>query len=105
MELPKKLHDNTDSKSKFNEIEDETFRSTESESDSDDGDTGNKQNINAINILNMLTHFNLESAFPNIALAYKTLGTIPSSSSSAERSFSKVSLYLNFLATKYTVHK
>jgi hypothetical protein len=54
----------------------ETFRYTESESNSDDGDTGIKQNINAIKILNILIHFNLESA-----LAYKALGTIPSSSS------------------------
>lgn len=41
-------------------------------------------------ILHVLSNYNLMSAFPNLYLAYKALGTIPATSASAERIFSKV---------------
>jgi len=41
-------------------------------------------------ILHVLSNYNLMSAFPNLYLAYKALGTIPAISASAERTFSKV---------------
>jgi len=49
-----------------------------------------KQNITLGTIINVLSSFDILSAFPNLYCAYKALCTIPVSSASAERSFSKV---------------
>lgn len=46
--------------------------------------------ITCLQILNILSSYDLQHAFPNLFKTYKALGTIPVSSSSAERSFSKV---------------
>jgi len=47
-------------------------------------------------ILYTLSKYDLSAAFPNLYIAYKVLGTIPVTSASAERSFSKVSLIADF---------
>lgn len=44
----------------------------------------------AIDIMNLISSYDLKQAFPNLYLAYKVLCTIPTTSASAERSFSKV---------------
>lgn len=49
-------------------------------------------NRNVASILQLLSKFNLNSAIPNLYLAYKALYTIPVSSATAERSFSKVKI-------------
>jgi len=41
-------------------------------------------------IIQLLTKYGLDSAFPNLHVAYRALATIPASSASAERSFSMV---------------
>ncbi|XP_022167732.1 zinc finger MYM-type protein 1-like, partial [Myzus persicae] len=46
----------------------------------------------ALEIMHLLSTHDLKSAFPNLYLAYQGLCTMPSSSASAERSFSKVKL-------------
>ncbi|XP_027841498.2 uncharacterized protein LOC114122905 [Aphis gossypii] len=51
-----------------------------------------KQNITLETIINILSSFDIMCAFPNLYCAYKALCTIPASSASAERSFSKVKL-------------
>lgn len=57
-----------------------------------------KENVTTIEmILHILSSYNLVTAFPNLYLAYKALGTIPASSSSAERSFSKVNFKYSML--------
>lgn len=62
--------------------------STENESSIDEEES--KYEITSLNIINVLSSHDLKTAFPNLYLAYKCLGTIPASSASAERSFSKV---------------
>lgn len=49
-----------------------------------------KVNVNVEKILHILSNHDLITAFPNLYTAYKSLGTIPASSASAEHSFSKV---------------
>ncbi|CAH1737316.1 unnamed protein product [Aphis gossypii] len=44
----------------------------------------------AMDIMNLISSYDLKQAFPNLYLAYKGLCTIPTTSASAERSFSKV---------------
>lgn len=44
----------------------------------------------ALEIMHLLSTYDLKSAFPNLYLAYQGLCTMPASSASAERSFSKV---------------
>jgi len=43
-----------------------------------------------LEIMHLLFTHDLKSAFPNLYLAYQRLRTMPASSASAERSFSKV---------------
>lgn len=89
MALPERLHKSTESLNQALTTDTEDT-STEYSENNDENEINNKEKITAINIIKMLNSFNLESAFPNIALAYKALGTIPATSASAERSFSKV---------------
>lgn len=50
-------------------------------------DSNNK--VTSLDILKILS-YNLQATFPNLFKVYKALGTVPVSSASAERSFSKV---------------
>jgi len=67
---------------------------SESESLTSDDETGQKKSakeeIGIDKILYILSTYDLQAAFPNLHIAFKALGTLPVSSSSAERSFSKV---------------
>lgn len=65
----------------------------------------NDKEINTEKILNILSSYNLLSAFPNLYQAYKSLGTIPVSSASAERNFSKVKTYVFFHEHKFKKNK
>ncbi|KAL4135465.1 hypothetical protein QTP88_007071 [Uroleucon formosanum] len=49
-----------------------------------------KEEIGIDKILYILSTYDLQAAFPNLHITFKALGTLPVSSSSAERSFSKV---------------
>lgn len=51
-------------------------------------------------ILHTLSKYDLSAAFTNLYIVYKVLGTIPVTSASAERSFSKVSLLVDFSDSK-----
>jgi hypothetical protein len=51
-----------------------------------------KKKLSTIEILKMLCSYNLVAAFPNLFVVYKYLCTIPTTSASSERSFSKVKL-------------
>lgn len=57
-------------------------------SKNDDETVVNK--ITCLQILKILSSYDLQHAFPNLFMTYKALGTIPVSSASAERRFSKV---------------
>ncbi|XP_022160467.1 uncharacterized protein LOC111026655 [Myzus persicae] len=57
----------------------------------------NNEQLSCIKILELLSSYGLIDAFPNLYMAYKSLSTIPISSASAERSFSKVKLIKNRL--------
>lgn len=48
------------------------------------------KNVTITTIIKLLTKYGLDSAFPNLYIAYRALAIIPASSASAERSFSKV---------------
>lgn len=50
----------------------------------------NNEQLSCIKILELLSNYGLIDVFPNLYMAYKSLSTIPISSASAERSFSKV---------------
>jgi hypothetical protein len=56
-----------------------------------------KKEIGIDKILYILSTYDLQAAFPNLHIAFKALGTLPVSSSSTERSFSKVKLKKNNL--------
>jgi len=51
-----------------------------------------KKMVSPTQIFELLNSFKLASAFPNLYIAYKSLCTIPATSVSSERSFSKVKL-------------
>lgn len=89
--FPANLHDISTIDEKNTELKPETLQTSESEIDHDETElTCYKNTITVSSILHVLTSFDLVSAFPNLYLAYKALGTVPASSASAERSFSKV---------------
>jgi len=66
--------------------------STSSEDSENEDSTTYKTKLNSLQILKLLNSYNLISAFPNLYTAYKYLCTIPSTSMSNERSFSKLKL-------------
>lgn len=59
--------------------------------DSEEENTDNSTEIDTKKLLEVLTNFGILHSFPNLHYAYKALLTIPTSSASAERAFSKVS--------------
>lgn len=61
-----------------------------------------KKKLSATEILKMLCSFNLVSAFPNLFIAYKYLCTIPATSVSSERSFSKLKIIKTRLRSTMT---
>lgn len=65
----------------------------DSENDSEISETDvetSENKITCLQILKILSSYDLQHAFPNLFKTYKALGTIPVSSASAERNFSKV---------------
>lgn len=88
IKLPKKLHSNETETSENvlgMDSDDESSNDEKSieENNKNDGPT-------ALEIIHLLSTHDLKSAFPNLYLAYQGLCTMPASSASAERSFSKV---------------
>ncbi|XP_060845976.1 uncharacterized protein LOC132925614 [Rhopalosiphum padi] len=66
---------------------------SENDSENSENDVETSENkITCLQILKILSSYDLRNAFPNLFKTYKALGTIPVSSASAERSFSKVKL-------------
>jgi len=85
---PKKLHNIT---STLNTHKDENdSENTYSEKSKSEDEESKNENVNVQKILHILLSHYLITAFPNLYTAYKSLGTIPASSASAERSFPKV---------------
>ncbi|VVC24493.1 Ribonuclease H-like domain,HAT, C-terminal dimerisation domain [Cinara cedri] len=87
---PKKLHENI-------VISDDTENSIdEDDCEMDDEDISHNDNLKKMvfssEIFELLNSFKLASSFPNLYMAYKSLCTIPATSVSSERSFSKVKL-------------
>lgn len=88
-QIPKNLHESDTIQN--SEIEEESNGSGDEDEEQEvEHSNGKYNNITASTILHILNSFDLISAFPNIFLAYKALATIPASSASAERNFSKV---------------
>lgn len=69
----------------------ESDGSTSADSDGDNNE-GTKTKMTVLNVLKLLNTFNLISAFPNMYMAYTFLCTIPATSVSSERTFSKLKL-------------
>ncbi|XP_026819110.1 uncharacterized protein LOC113557756 [Rhopalosiphum maidis] len=91
--FPANLHNTCIIDETTSELNPETLQTSESEIDHDESQSIYFNNtITVSSILHVLTSFDLVFAFPNLYLAYKALGTVPASSASAERSFSKVKL-------------
>ncbi|XP_022183309.1 zinc finger MYM-type protein 1-like [Myzus persicae] len=91
--FPTNLHNTSIIDETTSELNQETLQTSESEIDHEESEAICYNNtITVSSILHVLTSFDLVSAFPNLYLAYKALGTVPASSASAERSFSKVKL-------------
>lgn len=90
--LPTLLHEEAELKS--------SNESSEEENNEIEKRQVNKTKICVTTIINVLSKYELSAAFPNLYTAYKVLGTIPVSSASAERSFSKVSMIVLLNAYK-----
>lgn len=69
----------------------ESDGSTSADSDGDNNEEP-KTKMTVLNVLKLLNKFNLISAFPNMYMAYKFVCTIPATSVSSERTFSKLKL-------------
>lgn len=61
-----------------------------SESEDEINNDNIETQITALNIMELISNYDLRTAFPNLFRVYQGLCTIPASSASAERSFSKV---------------
>ena len=73
--------------------EDDPDHTINSEMDDEDISRNNfKKMTSSSQIFELLNSFKLASSFPNLYMAYKSLCTIPATSVSSERSFSKVKL-------------
>lgn len=93
LNLSTKLHGDNN-KSNYNELLNANISSDEDDEEINDISfaEGTENVINIETILHVLSNYTLVAAFPNLYQAFKALGTIPASSASAERSFSKVIL-------------
>ncbi|XP_022172320.1 uncharacterized protein LOC111035113 [Myzus persicae] len=92
LELPTEIHDDT-SKVQNTEIdENDDCSSNDGNLNIMDENIDLNKNVTIKTIIQLLTKYGLDSAFPNLHVAYRALATIPASSASAERSFSKVKL-------------
>ncbi|CAI6377299.1 unnamed protein product [Macrosiphum euphorbiae] len=92
LELPTEIHDDT-SKVQNTEIdENDDCSSNDGNLNIMDENIDLNKNVTITTIIQLLTKYGLDSAFPNLHVAYRALATIPASSASAERSFSKVKL-------------
>ncbi|KAL4126029.1 hypothetical protein QTP88_010261 [Uroleucon formosanum] len=85
---PKQLHNITSTLNTYGE-ENDSENTYSEKSESEDEESKN-ENVIVEKILHILSSHDLITAFPNLYTAYKSLGTIPASSASAEHSFSKV---------------
>jgi hypothetical protein len=97
--FPANLHDTNIINEKTIESKSETLQTSESEIGHDETESiCYKNTVTVSSILHVLTNFDLVSAFPNLLSnnlqTYKALGTVPVSSISTERSFSKVYIIL-----------
>lgn len=93
LNLTTKLHGDNN-KSNYNELLNANISSDDDDEEINDitfGE-GTENVINIETILHVLSNYTLVAAFPNLYQAFKALGTIPASSASAERSFSKIIL-------------
>jgi len=89
----KNLHDKNDLISENTSDEDDPDHIINSEMyDKDISHDNFKKMASSSQIFKLLNSFNLASSFPNLYMAYKSLCTIPATSVSSERSFSKVKL-------------
>lgn len=82
------------------------YTDSESENDSFEGfneDIEQNKIIGIDRTLYMLSTYNLQATFPNLHIAFKALGTLPVSSSSAERSFSKVKIIFIFICFAFII--
>ncbi|CAI6354915.1 unnamed protein product [Macrosiphum euphorbiae] len=92
LELPTEIHDDT-SKVQNTEIdENDDCSSNDGNLNIMDEYIDLNKNVTITTIIQLLTKYGLDSAFPNLHVAYRALATIPVPSASAERSFSKVKL-------------
>ncbi|KAL4088600.1 hypothetical protein QTP88_023689 [Uroleucon formosanum] len=88
---PEQLHDEDVLISENTSDEDDSIINSEMD-DEDIVHNSSKKMLSPTQIFELLNSFKLASAFPNLYIAYKSLCTIPASSVSSERSFSKVKL-------------
>jgi len=83
----KNVPEKVDEKSRVSEIFD-----VDSEDDSISDEAGFEDILQVSNIFQKLSKLGMGSTFPNLSLAYKAICTLPPTSASAERCFSKLKL-------------
>ncbi|KAL4126104.1 hypothetical protein QTP88_010333 [Uroleucon formosanum] len=88
---PEQLHDEDVLISENTSDEDDSIINSEMD-DEEIVHNSSKKMVSPTQIFELLNSFKLASAFPNLYIAYKSLCTIPTTSVSSERSFSKVKL-------------
>lgn len=92
LELPSELHDSTGNVQNT-EVDDMSDYSSNDETlNIMDKNIDINKDVTITTVIKLLTKYGLDSVFPNLYIAYRALATIPASSASAERSFSKVVL-------------